>query len=180
MATAQHFSPRPSTQHHYCQRPSPNNPLIMTEGTKAPEETKSKVSAAVPTEPPNAEEFANAEKPPKAEESPNVEEPAPEAPKSELPLELKTVHSSPAPRDAPIPQEDDSPKDEREREKLLDDAIIFLETGTVRDAPVKEKQEFLQAKGLTATEAQELIGKVNGNKKLDRGKKTARRSEVGL
>jgi hypothetical protein len=145
----------------------------MAASTKAPEQPK-------PAETPA--EQTPAEQPSKAEEPSDAEELATEAPKAELPSQLKTVHSSPAPRNAPISQPNDVPKDEREREKLLDDAIIFLETGAVRDAPVKEKQAFLQTKGLTAAEARELIGKANGSKRKDKGKRVSRRSsfsEVG-
>jgi len=97
--------------------------------------------------------------------------------KAELPAELKTIHSSPPPRDSPLLQEDDSPKDHRECEKLRDDAITFLETGSVRDAPAKEKQEFLQSKGLTAAEAQDLILKVHGANGAGNGNGKRRRSK---
>jgi hypothetical protein len=84
---------------------------------------------------------------------------------AELPSELKTVHESPAPRDTPIEQQDDAPKDRQEREKLLEQAILFLETSSVRDAPLEQKREFLRSRGLTVAEADDLIAKVDGKAK---------------
>ena len=92
---------------------------------------------------------------------------------AELPSELKTVHESPAPRDAPIGQQDDAPEDRREREKLLDQAILFLETSSVRDTPLEQKREFLRSKGLTVAEADDLIAKVDGKTKKGPEKQSA-------
>ncbi|KAI5799972.1 peroxisomal membrane anchor protein conserved region-domain-containing protein [Geopyxis carbonaria] len=75
--------------------------------------------------------------------------------------ELKTVHSSPPPRDAPVIQPDDISTDTREREKLLEQATLFLETGSVRDAPIDKKREFLKSKGLTDAEAVSLTKQLN-------------------
>lgn len=101
--------------------------------------------------------------------SSTIAEESVEKPKEALSLKLKTVHESPVPRDLPIEQFDDKSNHTQDREELLDQAITFLETGTVRDAPRDRKQEFLQSKGLTAAEADKLISRVDKSRRKKKG-----------
>ena len=169
------------------QPPSTTTIAIMADDAKAPAapEAPAPVPAPAPA-PASAPAPAPAPAPASVVETPAAaaeEEPKNEALKAELPPELKTVHESPLPRDSPIAQEDDTPKDRVERDKLLAQAITFLETGSVRDAPLEEKQEFLRAKGLTPAEVEELIHRVDGKKRRRdrrRMREEARNQEVGI
>lgn len=143
----------------------------MADDTKAPAAPTAPAAPAAPADPaapgapsPTPAPASVVEAPAATAAAAEEEEPN-EALKSELPSELKTVHESPAPRDSPIAQDDDTPKDRVERDKLLAQAITFLETGSVRDAPLEEKQEFLRAKGLTPAEVEELIRRADGKKR---------------
>ncbi|CCX32043.1 Similar to hypothetical protein [Tuber melanosporum Mel28]; acc. no. XP_002839943 [Pyronema omphalodes CBS 100304] len=110
--------------------------------------------------------------PPKSDEPKNQAVPT----KFELPEDLKSIHDSPAPRDGPISQPDDQPTNPEEREKLLENAITFLERS--RDAPLDQKQEFLRAKGLSPEEVEDLILKLERKQRKREGKRRERNGQL--
>lgn len=71
--------------------------------------------------------------------------------------DLKIVHESP--EKAPIQRErrNDTPMS---REELLEQATKFLESSPIKNAPLKEKLEFLHTKGLTKDEMEALLAKL--------------------
>ncbi|KAL7275092.1 hypothetical protein RUND412_001994 [Rhizina undulata] len=98
---------------------------------------------------------------------------------SPLLKELKVVHESPAssskqPELPPVKKED--PKESRER--LLEHAAKFLEADAVKDAPLKEKLEFLDSKGLTKEEAGALVGRVDKGKGKEEEAKVVKKAET--
>ena len=65
---------------------------------------------------------------------------------------LKTVHES-----RPDPSKQVDPPAPRSREELREQASKFLESSTVKNAPLSEKREFLLEKGLTEKEIDVLM-----------------------
>jgi hypothetical protein len=140
-------------------------------------EASSSSSTSSTTAPPAATavtESTTPSMPPKSDEPKNQAVPT----KFELPEDLKSIHDSPAPRDGPISQPDDQPTDPEEREKLLENAITFLERS--RDAPLDQKQEFLRAKGLTPEEVEDLILKLERKQRKREGKRRERNGQVNI
>lgn len=73
--------------------------------------------------------------------------------------DLKIVHESP--EEAPVQRERErrnaSPMS---REELLEQATKFLESSPIKNAPLKEKLEFLHTKGLTKAETEVLLARL--------------------
>lgn len=70
--------------------------------------------------------------------------------------DLKIVHESPE----EAPQRERRNASPVSREELLEQATKFLESSPIKNAPLKEKLEFLQMKGLTKDETEALLAKL--------------------
>lgn len=156
-------------------RQPPSNPATLAMS----DSDDSKAPPTPPTPPAIQDPVIPPPSPSPPEERPSSP-PAP-VPDSDLP-ELKTVHSSPPPHDGPPTAtiSDDVPGNSLEREKLLEQATIFLETAQVRNAPDDEKRAFLVNKGLTEEEVNAMMSTLSTqNKSLieAKGAREAREAE---
>lgn len=71
--------------------------------------------------------------------------------------DLKIVHESPGEGPTQRERRSDLPIS---REELLEQATKFLESSPIKNAPLKEKLEFLHSKGLTKVETEALLAKL--------------------
>lgn len=71
--------------------------------------------------------------------------------------DLKIVYESPGEAPKHRKQQHDLPMS---REELLEQAAKFLESSPIKDAPLKEKLEFLHTKGLTKDETEALLARL--------------------
>lgn len=71
--------------------------------------------------------------------------------------DLKIVHESPGEGPTQRERRSDLPMS---REELLEQATKFLESSPIKNAPLKEKLEFLHSKGLTKVETEALLAKL--------------------
>lgn len=71
--------------------------------------------------------------------------------------DLKIVHESPEEASVQRERRNASPMS---REELLEQATKFLESSPIKNAPLKEKLEFLRTKGLTKDETEALLAKL--------------------
>lgn len=81
--------------------------------------------------------------------------------------DLKIVHESPEGASVQRERRNNSPVS---REELLEQATKFLESSPIKNAPLKEKLEFLHTKGLTKDETEALLAKLEEKEGKGKGK----------
>lgn len=90
--------------------------------------------------------------------------------------DLKIVHTSP--ERPPKQKSQHADESQMSREELLEQAQKFLESAPIKNAPLKEKLEFLHTKGLTREETEALLAKLKEKENVPAAEEKGKGKEV--